>query len=182
MPSFAEVTANKNFLSPLGYKFVITRLPNVDYFCQSIEFPSISLNSTSVPNPFQRIPVAGTEITYGNISVNFKIDEDLTNYKEIYNWMLALGFPESYEQYRELAEKSSVDSQRLRSDASLVILSSSKNPKHEVKFLDIFPVGLTGMKFDSSLTDVAYLEATAEFSYRMFKLDPTTTANFPSYQ
>jgi hypothetical protein len=182
MPSFAEVTANKNFLSPLGYKFVITRLPNVDYFCQSVEFPRVSLNVSTIPNPFQKIPVAGTEITYGNFSVNFKVDEDLTNYKEIYNWMLALGFPESYEQYRALADKSSVDSQRLRSDASLMILSSSKNANHEVKFLDIFPVGLTGMKFDSSLTDVAYMEATAEFTYRMFKLDPTTTANFPSYQ
>jgi hypothetical protein len=182
MPSFAEVTANKNFLSPLGYKFVITRLPNVDYFCQSISFPTVTLNTATIPNPFQRIPVAGTELTYGTISVNFKIDEDLTNYKEIYNWMLALGFPESYEQYKALAEKSSVDSQRIRSDASLVILSSSKNPKHEVKFYDIFPVGLTGMKFDSTLSDVAYLEASAEFSYRMFTLDPTTTNNYPSYQ
>lgn len=182
MPSFTEVTANKNFLSPLGYKFVITRLPNVDYFCQSISFPTVTLNATSVPNPFQRLPVAGTELTYGNVAVNFKIDEDLTNYKEIYNWMLALGFPESYEQYRALAEKSSVDSQRTRSDASLVILSSSKNPRHEVKFFDIFPVSLTGMKFDSTMNDVAYLEATAEFTYRMFTLDPTTTANYPSYQ
>lgn len=182
MPSFTEVTANKNFLSPLGYKFVITRLPNVDYFCQSISFPSVVLNSASMPNPFQKIPVAGTELRYGNVSINFKIDEDLTNYKEIYNWMLALGFPESYEQYRSLAEKSSVDSHRIRSDASLVILSSSKNPKHEVKFYDIFPVSLTGMKFDSTLTDIPYLEATAEFEYRMFTLDPTTTPNFPSYQ
>lgn len=182
MPSFAEVTTNKNFLSPLGYKFVITRLPNVDYFCQSISFPDVRLNMTFVPNPFQRIPLAGTELTYGNISVNFKIDEDLTNYKEIYNWMLALGFPESYDQYRALAEKSSVDAQRIRSDASLVILSSSKNPKHEVKFFDIFPVGLTGMKFDSTMNDVAYLEATAEFAYRFFTLDPSTTANYPSYQ
>ena len=182
MPSFAEVTANKNFLSPLGYKFVITRLPNVDYFCQSISFPTVTLNTSSIPNPFQRIPVAGTELSYGNISVNFKIDEDLTNYKEIYNWMLALGFPESYDQYKALANKSSVDSQRIRSDASLVILSSSKNAKHEVKFFDIFPVGLTGMKFDSSLTDVAYLEATAEFAYRMFTLDPTTLNNFASSQ
>lgn len=182
MPSFTEVTANKNFLSPLGYKFVITRLPNVDYFCQSISFPDVRLNTASVPNPFQRIPVAGTELTYGNIAVNFKIDEDLANYKEIYNWMLALGFPESYEQYRVLAEKSSVDSQRIRSDASLVILSSSKNPKHEVKFFDIFPVGLTGMKFDSTMSDVAYLEATAEFAYRFFTLDPTTTDNYPSFQ
>lgn len=182
MPSFAEVTANKNFLSPLGYKFVITRLPNVDYFCQSVEFPSVTLNSTSVPNPFQKLPVAGTELTYGNITINFKIDEDLSNYKEIYNWMLALGFPESYEQYRSLADKSAVDSQRIRSDASLVILSSSKNPKHEIKFFDIFPVGLSGMKFDSTLSDVAYLEANAEFIYRMFTLDPTTTNNFSSSQ
>lgn len=182
MPSFAEVTANKNFLSPLGYKFVITRLPNVDYFCQSISFPSISLNTTSFPNPFQKIPLAGTELSYGNMSITFKVDEDLRNYKEIYDWMLALGFPESYAQYKALAEKSVVDAQRIKSDASLVILSSSKNPKHEIKFVDAFPVGLTGMKFDSTTTDIPYLEATADFAFNFFVLDPTSAPSYPSYQ
>lgn len=182
MPSFAEVTANKNFLSPLGYKFVITRLPNVDYFCQSITFPSMNLNTASFPNPFQKIPLAGTEISYGTLSITFKVDEDLTNYKEIYDWMIALGFPESYAQYRTLAEKSAVDSKKLKSDASLVILSSSKNPRHEIKFLDAFPVSLTGMKFDSTSTDVNYLEATAEFVFNFFTLDPTTSPSYPSYQ
>ena len=30
---------NKNFLSPVGFKFIIGRTPNVDYFCQSASIP-----------------------------------------------------------------------------------------------------------------------------------------------
>ena len=30
---------NKNFLSPVGFKFIMSRTPNVDYFCQSASIP-----------------------------------------------------------------------------------------------------------------------------------------------
>lgn len=182
MPSFAEVTSNKNFLSPLGYKFVLNRLPNVDYFCQTVRFPGVSIGTNSIPNPFIKIPVAGTELNYGNLSITFKVDEDINNYKEIYDWLVALGFPENFAQYKAIGEASIVDSKKIRSDASLVILSSSKNPKHEIKFYDVFPVSLSGFQFDSTQVDVNYLEATAEFSFRYFVLDPTTTKNYPNYQ
>ena len=36
--------SNKNFLSPVGFKFVIGRTPNVDYFCQSASIPEVSLS------------------------------------------------------------------------------------------------------------------------------------------
>ena len=34
---------NKNFLSPVGFKFIIGRTPNVDYFCQAASIPEVSI-------------------------------------------------------------------------------------------------------------------------------------------
>ena len=34
---------NKNFLSPVGFKFIIGRTPNVDYFCQSAQIPQVEI-------------------------------------------------------------------------------------------------------------------------------------------
>lgn len=170
MTSFKNITANKNFLSPLGFKFVMTRMPNVEYYCQSVSLPEMRLGTTTMPNPFVRIPVAGDQLTFGNLSLTFKVDEDMTNYRELYDWMISLGFPDNYKQYANLADQPIVSDKGVRSDASLLILTSAKHPHHEIKFYEMFPTSLSGMKFDSTLPDVQYIEASVEFVYRKFEL------------
>ena len=41
----ATLTANKNFLSPVGFTFKIdaTNFANLEYFCTQVTFPGISL-------------------------------------------------------------------------------------------------------------------------------------------
>jgi len=168
--SFKDVTANKNFLSPLGFKFVLTRLPNIEYFCQSVSLPSVSIGTTSFPNPFIKLPVAGTQLSFGTLSLTFKVDEDLKNYREIYDWLTGLGFPDNFDEYKNLATKPIVSNKGIRSDGSLMILTSSKHPHHEVKFYDMFPTNLSGMKFDATLSDVQYIEATVDFTFRKYDL------------
>ena len=47
---------NRNFLSPIGFKFVISRLRGVDFFCQSASVPKISLGSWDQGTIFNKIP------------------------------------------------------------------------------------------------------------------------------
>ena len=168
--SFKDVTTNKNFLSPLGFKFVLTRLPNVEYFCQSVRLPEVSLDVAISPNPFQPIKLPGTKLSFGSLRVTFKVDEDLKNYLEIFNWMDALAITDSFDGYRELATQPIVSDRKPLSDGSLVILTSSKNPRHQATFIDMFPVSLSSLDFNSTLSDVDYIEATVEFEYRRFVL------------
>lgn len=172
-----DITANKNFLSPLGFKFVLTRLPNIEYYCQSISLPGLSIGTTAFPNPFIKIPVAGTQLSSGNLSLTFKVDEDLRNYREIYDWLVGLGFPDNYGEYKALVEQPIVSDRGIRSDGSLVVLTSSKHPHHEIRFYELFPVSLSGMRFDATLSDVQYIEATVEFSFRKFDLLSIDSAN-----
>ena len=165
---------NKNFLSPLGFKFSIKKTPNVNYFVQSIEMPSMQLGEASFPTPFKRMPVAGDHIEYGSLTFTFKVDEDLANYLEIYNWIKAIGFPDNFDQHKAVDPKyvRPYTGEGIYSDASLVILSSAMNPTNEVLFRDAFPVSLSNFSFDSRMMDVDYVEATAEFKFRTFDINP----------
>ena len=166
--SFKDLTSNKNFLSPFGYKLVLTRLPNVDFYCQRVSTPAVMLGSIEVPNPFQALQVPSDAMRFSNLSVTFKIDEDLQNYREIFDWIEALAVSDDFRNYSTLANTPIISSKKVYSDASLVVLSSSKNPNQELTFVELFPVSLGGMSFNSTSSEMQYMEATAEFKFRRF--------------
>lgn len=172
---------NKNFLSPLGFKFFLKKTPNINWFVQSINIPSVSIQSVSVPSPFVKIPLTGDHIDYGELRVEFKVDEDMANYLEIYNWLIGIGFPDNFKQYKDIAPRvngplsGNVDpltGDSIYSDATLLILSSNMNPTTEINFIDVFPTAISDIPFDSKLTDVNYITSTVTFAYRKFSVKP----------
>jgi len=158
-----NVTSNVNFLSPLGFRFLLNRVPNVEYFCQAASLPSISMNEVVQQNPFVSIPRPGDKITYEPLSLRFRIDEDMTNYLEIYNWIVGLGYPDSFNQYKNLSS--------IVSDGSIIILTSNNNPSIRIAFNDLFPLSLSPLAFDVSGSDVEYLEAEVSFRYTKFSIE-----------
>lgn len=166
--------SNKNFLSPLGFKFVIKKTPHVNYFVQAINLPNVNLGETSFPTPFRRIPIAGDHIEYGDLQITFKVDESMKNYLEIFNWIKAIGFPDNFDQHKVVDPKyvSLYSGDGIYSDASLIVLSSAMNPLHEISFRDLFPISLTDFTFDARAVDVEYIEATATFKFRTFDITP----------
>lgn len=164
--------SNKNFLSPLGFKFTIKKTPHVNYFVQSVNLPNVSLGESSMPTPFQRIPVAGDHIEYGDLQLTFKVDESMKNYIELYNWITAIGFPDKFDQHKAVDPKfvKYGSGEGIYSDATLVVMSSAMNPMHEIVFKEIYPSSLTDFVFDSRNTDVEYIEATVTFKFRNFTI------------
>lgn len=171
--------SNLNFLSPLGFRFVIQRLPNVNYFCQNVIVPSVSIQGIDIPTPLASIPYPGGRLTFEPLTLRFRVDEDLKNYIEIYNWLVGLGHPVSLDQTRQLSASSATPSLKVGSaasyvsDASLVILTSHKNPNYLVSFRDVFPISLTELQFDSTAQDVNYLEASVTFRYLRYDFERT---------
>ena len=158
---------NINFLSPLGYKFSIAKLPNFDYFVQRIDFPQLSLNlMNQIQTPFNRVTVAGDHVTFDQFTITFKIDEDMYGYFELYDWIVGAGFPDNFNQYKTLNEKPKGFS--VICDAYLIILNSAMQPNIRVTFNDVIPIDLSGFNFDSRLDDVEYLTATCTFKYRQY--------------
>lgn len=164
---------SKNFLSPLGFRFALSRTPNVNYFVQSISLPTLSLGQFDLDDPFVKLPIPGIKLNFDPLSVTFMVDEDLNNYLEIFNWLNGLGFPESFEQYSNLVRSTAglAKSTETFSDGTLIVLSSKHNPNVKITFQDMFPISLSELSFDSTQTDVEYLKATVVFRYRLYTIE-----------
>ena len=161
---------NKSFLSPIGFKFACNRLPHVNYFCTSATIPDISLGETSaVDNPFIQIPVPPDKLTFGQLDLTFRVDEDMKNFQEIYDWLISLGYPDNFGQRRNIGRtQTSVGD--VYSDGSLMIMTGNMTPNIEVAFTDMYPATLTSLEFDIEQTDIEYLKATVSFKYRKYSI------------
>lgn len=170
MSALDNTPENKNFLSPLNFKFQIKKAPHVNFFLQKTNIPQIALTPVNTPNPFVNVPYPGEHLTYDPLDITFKIDEDLQNYLEIHNWIRSLGKPENFDEYKTIQDKKSWTGDGIYSDISLMILSSTKSPNYEIVFTDSHPVSLTAVTFNTTDPDVRYLEATASFRYTYFSI------------
>jgi len=162
---------NRSFLSPLGFQFAIQRLPNVTYFCTKAGIPDITLGQIdTVDNTFIKLPTPGDKLSFGTLDLTFRIDEDLSNYQEIYDWLIGLGFPDNFGQRAQFQSGNMYESDNVFSDASLMVMTAANVPNVEVKFIDLYPASITALEFDIEATDVEYMTATATFVYRKFEL------------
>lgn len=171
-PISANQISNRNFLSPVGFKFTLAKNPKVSFFCNSAKIPEISLATEPQPSYLKNIDVPGDIITYGDFSIRFLVDEDLVNYMEIHNWITGIGFPETANQYSSLItnDDNIQDPKRAFSDGSLYILDNNYNTNTIVKFKDLFPVSLSSLDFDATQTDIQYFTAQVTFKYTVYNI------------
>jgi hypothetical protein len=161
---------NKNFLSPLNFRFQIKKAPHVNFFIQKVNIPSIQLPSPEPNNPFVKTPIPGDHLEFSELKISFKVDEDLQNYLEIHNWLRGLGKPENFLQYKELQDKPSYTGDGIYSDISVLILSSTKMPNYEITYIDSYPVFLSDLVFQTTDSDVNYITAEATFKYTHYQI------------
>ena len=128
MSAVENTPINKNFLSPLNFKFFLKRAPHVNFFVTKANIPSLRLPTNEIPTIFNPIPNPIAHIEYGMFEIEFQVDEDLKNYMEIHNWIRGLGFPEQFSEYADLKSKSQISGEGLRSDLGLIILSAGYIP------------------------------------------------------
>ena len=176
-----QEVSNRNFLSLVGFKFLLERCPKVDFFCNQANIPDLSLGTAIQTNYLRDIPVPGDKLMYGDLNLSFMVDEEMENYLQLYQWITALGFPESIGQFAELKsqgnllpEKSDNDDFHERSDATLMILNSNFNASVKVKFRDLFPVSLSGIPFNSTLETEQYFTAQATFKLSLIHISEPT--------
>ena len=136
---------NRNFLSPNQFKFTIKRAPKAAFFSNSGNIPSLTLGVANQPNYLKTIKQPGDMIEFQDFSFKFMVDEDMTNYAEIQNWIRGLGFPYSLQQIYKLQEerpelKTNITNQlNIFSDGTLFILSSNNKLNLQVRFYDMWP-------------------------------------------
>lgn len=168
MSALDQNPLNPNFLNESNWRFVIKRSPNLNFTVQRLDLPGLRLDAVNTPNPFVTIPVPGDHVTFEHLSVTFKVDEDLNNYLEMLKWILALGFPTDFSEYRKIVNNPTISGESLYSDISVTLLTSQRNPNIEFIFKDAFPVALNGVNLDVTNRDTQYPTCTALFAYTSF--------------
>ena len=169
---YSEQLTNRNFLSPIGFLFLLDKAKKVSFLCQKAEIPELTLGTVDIPTAgLVRMPREGNVI-YNVLSLDFIVDEDLRNYMELHNWMRALGTPQYYDERKDWKDKyAESPSEDVRfSDATLQVLNNNNNANFDVVFKDLFPIALSTLAFDVSRTDNEFMIATATFQYTLYKI------------
>ena len=187
--------AKMDYASPVQFRFKIAKLPQVEFFIQTVNLPGISMGTASVPTPLYDYPAPGDEISFRSLDISFLVDENLNNYKELHDWISGLGFGKSHQDFADLqataadrfpgSSKGSLvagveipaplSEGGIYSDATLTILNSKNIAKTEVRFQNVFPTTIGSLSYDVQASDIDYLKATASFDYLNYDIVQIST-------
>lgn len=156
-----------NYLSPIEFIVSVKRLPHVQFFIQRAIIPGISLQPIPRPTALNPIFETADRLVYNDLNLSFIVDEKMDNFIEVFNWMHGISFPQNFQQYKNLNESE----YGLKSDISIVIHNSNKNPHLEINFKDCFPIALGDITLDTTMPDVQYPEATVTFAYNSYSIN-----------
>ena len=191
-----RTTTKFDYASPIQFRLKISKLPLVEFTVQSANIPGISLDEVQQPTRLKAIALPGSTLTFANLDISFLVDENLNNYKELHDWLIGLGTPESDSQFAGLLAAGSdrfpgstagasvpgVANPRplaeggIYSDATLIVLNSKNIAKTEIRFKNVYPVSLGSLSYDVKLSDVDYLQVAASFAYMGYEIVQISSA------
>ena len=174
-----------DYASPVQFRFKCSKLPKVEFFCQTANIPGIGLGVADIETPLKSIPFPGDKVTYQDLAISFLVDENLNNYKEIHDWIIGLGAPQNHSQFSDLRASSSdrfpvttsitaatgtsiaqpLDEGGIYSDATLTVLNSKNIAVTEIRFRNVYPISLGSLSYDIKASDVDYLQVSSSFNY-----------------
>ena len=131
------------------------------YFCQKANIPGVSLGPAVQTTPNLDVYHAGTKLEYNTFDITFLVNEDLSAWTSIYKWMFDLSsITTSYER-RQASNKQAI----------LTVMSNLNNPKIRIKLNNIFPLSLSDLEFDTTLSAEEHIMGTASFRYDWFDIE-----------
>ena len=174
---YQDHLTNKNFLSPIGFVFLLDKARKASFLCQRASIPEISLVDIAIPTRgFVKVPLEGN-ITYSTLNIDFIVDEDLRNYMEIHNWIRAIGTPDNVVERRDwINANSDIITQDAKvSDGTFQVLNNNNIANFDVVFKDMFPTQLSTLDFNVTTTDNDFLTASVTFQYLLYEIRNVNT-------
>lgn len=160
-----------DFLQDSQFTLSFDKLPNATLRLQNCSIPSLGLSHSEIGTPFSWLKEPDTKLNFSEFPITFKLDENFDGYLEVFNWMMGLSFPESFDQYAELKGPEQYGRTRIFSDATLTVLTNKNNPNLRVTFRDLFPTFLSQVDFQTTNEDVMNIDVAASFEYHLFKVE-----------
>ena len=166
-----------NYLATNYFKLEITRLPLLTYYCQGVNLPSLSLSHAEQgTSTGTNVKWIGGKYTWEELNVSFIVDEDMKNWIEVFEWMEEIAIMSDVKNTMNynIQGKPKGQLDDYFSNGLLSITNSSYKPKLIVNLIDIFPISLSGIPFNSTNTDNEPVIATATFAYTYYTINRLT--------
>jgi hypothetical protein len=156
-----------NYLSPSGFDLSIDLLPNTEFFCQGISIPELAGTPPGLGSPLRQMYNLPDQILYGDLQIDFIVDENMNNYTEVLTWLEAIGAPKSSDQYKNWKETVG----KFTTDVSVIIQNSKKNPNIKFTFFDAFPTSISGLELTVTGGDVTPVICNLGMRYESFEIE-----------
>jgi hypothetical protein len=148
-----------------------------ELMCQRVNLPGIGIPDVPQPTTFgTTIPIPTLVANFEPLSVEFVVDSDLTNWKSLYSWIRNI---------TNIKDDSShnLDYQSWHISANLYVYSEPykplgcNTPVLTVNFNHIIPISLSGLNFQSDVSDASIQKASCRFRYSYYTITPDAPTN-----
>lgn len=143
-----------NTLQPANFTMLFDKIPNTEFHVRQVPLPTITLGVESLGYPDVPLHVPSDIVSFEPFSILFVVDETLTNWLEILNWMLEF-------RYKNL------DWDDMTSDATLLLKDGDLKVVREFTYENCFPITLSEVTLSYTDETPEYL-CSAVFQYDKF--------------
>lgn len=148
---------NKNLLQPTKFTLTFPDLPDMVYFCQKANIPGAVVSEVPRQVPNIDLYTPGTRLAYGTFDVTYLVNENLSSWRVIHDWLRDNTIDQKYKYEKR--------------DAILTVMSNMNNPKIRIKFINVFPISVGDMEFDSTLSAEEHVVTSASFRFDYYDVE-----------
>lgn len=139
----------------------IALFPNTSFTLSNYSIPSVFLSPATQSSPFFDKPIYGDKLYYDDLMCEFLVNEDLSNYLEMHDWMKNTAHPEEKLNPIPLTY----------TDAIMTIYTSHNNPFIKIKFLDLIPVQVGSLQLSENTSETEEVSCMIVFKYQRFDIE-----------
>lgn len=176
-------TINKSILNKNNFRLLIEKVPTVEYYVKSVNIPGMSFSeTTSAAGVGLDAYFPGDKVSFDTLDVTFLVDEDLENFKEIYDWMDAIvpiANPEAYSAYVDSIKTGSGTYSAVENDLNqysdiTLVMNTNKNvPNRFFRFHDCFPISLGALELESG-AEAEAVSTTVSFRFTYYEIESSS--------
>lgn len=159
-----SIKQDYNTLKSNGFNFVLSRIPETAFRVTACNLPSVFIPTPEESPPGILQAWSGTGSQFEELTLKFIVDENLRNYRELYNWI-------TMQRYAARTDKLPPNflEDELYSDGALITLTNASNPNIIFSFKNLFPMSIGELSFDTT-TPVTQVTCQAVFRYSYFTM------------
>jgi len=139
-----------SLLNPTQFKLVFDKIPNTEFFCQSITLPELSLRPVVQNTPFLDLNWQGEKVNHQPLFAEIVVDKGMKSYSELYTWLKNMSVLNNASDGF--------------SDCQLIVGS------HTFHFVDVWPMTIGSINFSLAMTDIPAVTFAVTFEYDYFSM------------